>query len=141
MNESIHEHIAALEHRLCTAMRHSDVATLDALLADDLLFTDHLGGLWTKSDDLAAHRSGQIQVASVVATDQRIHVRDALAIANVRLEITGQFGGVPASKTFRFTRVWAPVLKGQWQVVVAHSTLISGGDETASADTAGGSNG
>jgi ketosteroid isomerase-like protein len=138
MNESVHEQIAVLEQRLCAAMRDSDVETLDALLADDLIFTDHLGGLWTKSDDLAAHRSGQIQVASVVASAQRINVRDALAVVNVRLEIAGHFGGEPASGTFRFTRVWAPAAKGRWQVVAAHSTLVSSADEVAPADAAGG---
>jgi ketosteroid isomerase-like protein len=113
------------EERLLRAMRASDLAELDALLADDLVFTDHLGALWGKQDDLAAHRSGAIEVETVAASDERIRLLDGAAIVTVRLEISGRFAGEPASGAFRFTRVWAPTGDGRWQVVTAHSTLVA----------------
>jgi hypothetical protein len=41
--EPTHLHIGELERRLREAMRGSDLEELDAILADDLIFADHLG--------------------------------------------------------------------------------------------------
>ncbi|MFN8580217.1 MAG: nuclear transport factor 2 family protein [Gemmatimonadaceae bacterium] len=40
-----HADVEALEARLVRAMQRSSLAELDALLADDLIFTDHLGAV------------------------------------------------------------------------------------------------
>ena len=119
-----HEQIKGLERRLLNAMRTSALEELDALLADDLLFTDHLGGLWGKQDDLMAHRSGVIHIRALSASQERILVLDGAAVVSVLLEIAGTFAGQEASGAFRFTRVWAPTARGKWQVVVAQSTLV-----------------
>ena len=55
MTESV---IAELEGRLREAMLASDVDVLDTLLADDLTFVDATGKVWSKADDLNAHRYG-----------------------------------------------------------------------------------
>ena len=47
--------IIELEERLRLAMLNSDVATLDELISPNLLFTNHLGVLVSKEDDLSAH--------------------------------------------------------------------------------------
>lgn len=121
-----HEQIKGLEHRLLGAMRASTIDELDALLADDLVFTDHLGGLWGKQDDLTAHRSGMIHIRALSASQERILVFDGAAVVSVLLEISGTFDGQEASGAFRFTRVWAPTAGGDWQVVAAQSTLVAG---------------
>lgn len=126
MTEPIDLYIRGLERRLLDAMRDSDLGELDALLADDLVFTDHLGALWGKQDDLGAHRSGAIKVRAIEASQERVQVHDGVAVVNVRLSISGTFGGEEASGVFRFTRVWVPVREGRWQVVAAHSTLLAG---------------
>jgi hypothetical protein len=46
--------IVEVENQLRTAMLGSDVTALDDLLAPDLIFTNHLGQLLGKDDDLAA---------------------------------------------------------------------------------------
>jgi ketosteroid isomerase-like protein len=121
-----HEQIQGLERRLLDAMRTSDLDELDALLADGLVFTDHLGGLWGKQGDLLAHRSGVIHIRALSASQERILVLDGAAVVSVLLEISGTFAGREASGAFRFTRVWAPTASGKWQVVVAQSTLVAG---------------
>ena len=120
------EQIQVLERRLLDAMRASALDQLDALLADDLVFTDHLGGLWGKRDDLAAHRSGVISIRALSASQERILVFDGAAVVSVLLEISGTFAGQEASGAFRFTRVWAPAAGGKWQLVAAQSTLVAG---------------
>ena len=119
------EHIQQLEQRLQKAMHSSALDELDRLLADDLIFTDHLGGLWGKQDDLAAHRSRVIHINSLSASEEQIRILDGVAVVNLLLEISGTFGGQEASGTFRFTRVWAPASGGQWQVVAGHSTRVA----------------
>jgi ketosteroid isomerase-like protein len=132
-----HEQIQELEGRLRSAMLTSALDELDALLADDLLFTDRLGALWGKQDDLTAHRSGVIRIGALSASQERILVLEGAAIVSVLLEISGIFAGQEASGAFRFTRVWAQAASGQWQVFVAQSTLVAdvdGGGERLRAD-------
>jgi ketosteroid isomerase-like protein len=125
MAGTTHLQIRELERRLRDAMRGSDLGELDALLADELIFTDHLGGLWRKADDMAAHRTGAIKVREVNASEERVMVLGGVAIVSVRLAISGTFGGREASGQFRFTRVWAQAGEGRWRVVAAHSTLVA----------------
>ncbi|MBL7983882.1 MAG: nuclear transport factor 2 family protein, partial [Flavobacteriales bacterium] len=58
--------IADLEGQLLSAMRSHDTITLDRLLGDDLLFTDHLGRHITKAGDLAEHASGRMTIDELV---------------------------------------------------------------------------
>jgi ketosteroid isomerase-like protein len=120
------EQIQELERRLLSAMRTSALDELEALLADELVFTDHLGGLWGKQDDLMAHRTGVIHIGALSASQERIMVLNGAAVVSVLLEISGTFADQEASGAFRFTRVWAPMASGKWQVVVAQSTLVAG---------------
>jgi ketosteroid isomerase-like protein len=113
------------EQRLLGAMLRSDLDELDTLLADDLVFTDHLGALWRKQDDLAAHRSGAIKVRAVTASDEHFRLFAGAAVVSVLVQISGTFAGQEASGAFRFTRVWAATPGRQWQVVAAHSTLVA----------------
>ena len=61
MNPEIEKQIRACEARLYLAMFASDVAELDALLADDLLFAGPTGELATKATDPELHRTGATQ--------------------------------------------------------------------------------
>ncbi|NJR63493.1 MAG: nuclear transport factor 2 family protein [Cyanobacteria bacterium CRU_2_1] len=51
--------IQTLEDSLRQAMLTSDVAMLDKLIGNDLVFTMHTGSVINKQDDLEAHRSGK----------------------------------------------------------------------------------
>ncbi len=53
--------VVQLEERLRQAMLDSDVAELDTLIAPELIFTNHLGQLIGKQEDLAIHRSGALK--------------------------------------------------------------------------------
>lgn len=117
--------IHQLEARLRQAMLESNIDELDYLLSDNLIFTDHLGAVWSKDDDLDAHASGAIEIENIVASEENIMLIERIAIVTVRLEISGIFGGAPAKGAFRFTRVWSPTSAGHWQVIAGHSTLIA----------------
>jgi len=116
--------IVEAEDRLRTAMLSSDIAALDELLAPDLIFTNHLGQLLGKDDDLAAYRSGVLKVVSLEPSEQHVRALGDAAIVSVRMQLSGTYDGAPANGDFRFTRVWARSQQQKWQIVAAHAGLI-----------------
>jgi ketosteroid isomerase-like protein len=116
--------IQAAEAELKQAMIASDVQTLDRLLADDLVFTNHLGQLMTKQADLDAHRSGVVAINQLELSDQHIKILGNVAVVTVAAHLTGTFTGNPFKETLRFTRVWQAKAPGHWQVIVGHATAV-----------------
>lgn len=119
--------VQQLEQRLRQAMLDSNVDELNTLLSDDLIFTNHMGGVMGKVDDLAAHETGTVKIQTLTLSDQRIQCLETVAIVSVCTKIHGIFSGVEAEAMFRFMRVWAPDSKGAWQVISAQSTLVAEG--------------
>ena len=117
------QQVIALENRLIDAMKTSDVQELDSLIADDLIFTAHNGMLFTKQDDLDAHRSGNITIFDIATSEQYIKVEADIAIVSVLMEISGSFFGNTEVGFFRFMRIWKAHTQG-WQVIAAQSTQI-----------------
>ena len=112
--------IAALEAELRAAQLGADVAALDRLIDDDLLFTGPDGALATKADDLAAYRDGVMRVAT--HQPEALHVRRVgadVAVAAVRAHMTGSYAGTPFTGIARYTRVWART-DGRWRIVAGH---------------------
>jgi ketosteroid isomerase-like protein len=125
MNQTLEAQIADAEERLRIAMLEADVTTLNSLLAPDLIFTNHLGQLLSKEDDLAAHRSGLLKIEKLKLSEQRILFKGETAIVSVRAELSGTYNLEPASGNFRFTRVWALSTLKTWQVIAAHACIVS----------------
>lgn len=117
------QHIAVLENRLIEAMKTSNVQELDALIADDLIFTAHTGQMFAKQDDLDAHSSGNIKIFDIVPSEQKIRIEGNVAIVSVLLEISGSFFGNTEVGFFRFTRIWKDH-GANWQIIAAHSTQV-----------------
>lgn len=122
MSQSIVQIITECEERLKQAMLQSDVTALDSLLATDLIFTNHLGQLMSKQDDLDAHRSGMLKIQSITLAEQRIKAFDAVAVVSVQAH---SFADEVSESDFRFTRVWRKSTKEAWQVVVGHSSRVT----------------
>jgi ketosteroid isomerase-like protein len=124
MDNPLQAQIAEAEDRLRTAMLNSDIAALNELLAPDLIFTNHLGQLLGKDDDLAAYRSGVLKVVGLEPSEQHVRALGDAAIVSVRMQLSGTYDGAPANGDFRFTRVWARSQQQGWQIVAAHAGLI-----------------
>ena len=121
MNKTIEKEIQEYEDRLTEAMLRSDVNVLDELLSSDLVFTNHLGHLMTKQDDLEAHKSGILKIETLTPSEQRIQILNDVAVVTVKVHILGSFAGVSSESDFRFTRVWARSSNNLWQIIAAHS--------------------
>ena len=125
MDEWIKAQIVEAEDRLRAAMLASDVAALDELLAADLIFTNHLGQVLGKEDDLAAYRSGNLKITKLESSEQQVRLIGNIAVVSVRVNVSGTYDGHPANGDLRFTRVWALAFNKSWQVVAAHAGLVA----------------
>jgi ketosteroid isomerase-like protein len=124
MNAIVKAQILLAEDELRKAMLASDVLALDGLLAPELLFTNHLGQLLGKEDDLASHRSGMLKVKELKPSELQIQMHGDVAIVSVRMQLVGTYEGSEANGDFRFTRVWALSPKKTWYVIAAHAGIV-----------------
>src|SRR3712207_6720364 len=107
MNADIETQIRACEARLCAALHISDVAELDALIADDLLFAGPTGELATKAMDLELHRTGSTRFHVVVPKELEIRVwSDQFVLASAKIFLSGMYLGNAFAGDYRYTRIW-----------------------------------
>lgn len=113
--------IVALEERLRQAQLDADVAALDALIAESLLFTGPDGSLGTKAQDLAAHQTGAVRFVTHEPEELRIRrVGTSVAVVALRARLVVLVGGTRVEGSYRYTRVWAREdgdAAGSWRVV------------------------
>lgn len=124
MSNTKESEIIGAEEKLRKAMVSSDVAALDNLLSTKLLFTNHLGQVISKPDDLEGHSSGDLKIENLELSEQQISYASELAIVSVHAKISGSYKGSPANGNFRFTRVWENE-NGTWKVIVGHSSIVA----------------
>ncbi|HEY4132437.1 MAG TPA: nuclear transport factor 2 family protein [Gemmatimonadaceae bacterium] len=122
--------IVAAESRLRDAQLAADVDVLDALIADDLLFTGPDGQLATKAQDLDAHRSGAVRFREHTPEELRVRLLgpDA-AIASLRARLAVEVAGTMTRGVFRYTRVWVRDSNGAWRVAGGHVSAVQGDGE------------
>ena len=112
------EEIVAREAELRAAQLAADVAALDRLIADELLFAGPDGQLGTKVQDLEAHGSGVVRFRAHEPEELRVRrVGAGVAIASLRARLTVEVGGQTVQGTYRYTRVWAREDGRTWRVV------------------------
>ncbi len=119
----IKDEIIICEERLLNAMKCSDIAVLDELLHDDLLFNGPTGEVINKDMDLAAYKSGNMVVNNLTVSDQNIHDFDDTAVVSVAVGLEGEFMKQPISGKFRFFRTWKRV-EGKWKMIGGSSVAI-----------------
>lgn len=117
--------IQEAEKLLCKAMLESDTVILDSLLSDNLIFTNHLGQVLGKKDDLDAHKSGLLHISNISVDDQQIKLQQDTAVVFAKVTLHGNYDGKPANGTFRFTRVWQNTKGNHWEVIAAHSSVMA----------------
>jgi ketosteroid isomerase-like protein len=113
--------IVELEARLRAAQLAADVAALDALIAEDLLFVGPDGRLATKSQDLEAHATGVVRFREHVPEELRVRrVGSGVAVTSLRARLAVEVAGALNRGTYHYTRVWARDDAGDWRVVGGH---------------------
>ena len=115
--------VEQLEERLRQAMLASDVAELDRLLSERLMFVTPDGATLGKEGDLGAHRSGLIRISALTPIECHIEHFGMTAVVNVEMEMAGSFAGESFAGRFRYTRVWHHD-GAQMKVVAGHVCAI-----------------
>jgi ketosteroid isomerase-like protein len=115
--------IVALDKKRMDAMSQRDIATLNALLAEDLIYTHSSARLDTKKSLISAMETGTTVYTSIVPSDVKAQdCGDAVVLTGVA-RISVNSNGKPNSFGVRFTDVY--VNKGdQWQMVAWQSTRL-----------------
>jgi len=116
--------IREYEERLRVAMLHSDVAELDALIDDALLFVGPDGGIYTKVDDLALHRSGTQRLSQAEWQAVELRSYGTTCVTVVTAQLSGTLMGAPFSGLFRYMRTWVQQEAG-WRVVAGSVSAIA----------------
>jgi ketosteroid isomerase-like protein len=115
--------IIELDKKRMTAMAQKDIATLKAVLADDLVYTHSTARLDTKQSLIANMESGSTVYTAVEPSDVKAQdLGDAVVLTgSCRISVMSQ--GRPNSFSVRFTDVYANK-GGQWQMVAWQSTRL-----------------
>jgi ketosteroid isomerase-like protein len=117
--------IVACEAQLRAAQLAADVAALDRLIADELLFTGPDGELGTKAQDLAAHGSGEVRFRGHEPEELRVRrVGADVVVSALRARLAVEVAGTLLRGTYRYTRVWAREGGGPWRVVGGHVSAV-----------------
>jgi ketosteroid isomerase-like protein len=120
---NIDDEILACEAEIRQAQLSSDVAALDRLLDDALLFTAIDGTLATKADDLALHGSGKLLVTKMEPIDRQVLHLGATSVVSVLMDAAAVVNGAPTAGMLRYTRVWHKRPDG-WRVVAGHMSSV-----------------
>lgn len=115
--------LRACETTLRSAQLASDVAALERLLDDALMFTGPDGAVYGKADDLQAHREGWVRITRLEAGEERVQHFGSLAVVSVRMEMAGSWKGQPFEGPSRYTRVWRRTEDG-WRIVAGHVSAV-----------------
>src|SRR2546423_14351723 len=115
--------LRSCETALRRAQLTSDVAVLERLVDDSLVFTGPDGAVYGKADDLDAHRQGMIHITRLEPSEERIQRFGNIAVVSVRMEMAGSFQGAAFAGPFRYTRVWCERPDG-WRIVAGHVSAV-----------------
>jgi ketosteroid isomerase-like protein len=115
--------IIDLDKKRMSAMAQKDVATLNTLLADDLVYTHSSARLDTKQSLIGAMESGSTVYTSVEPSDVKAQDLGDTVVLTGSCRISVMSGGRPNSFGVRFTDVYANK-GGRWQMVAWQSTRL-----------------
>jgi len=121
--DAITREIRALEDQRYKAMVDGDLATLDRLLGDGLVYTHSSSAVDGKASYLESLRSKKVVYRKAERADERIQVHGDAAVITGELRLDVLLDGNPRAMRSRFLNVWAKGPRG-WQMVAWQSTPV-----------------
>ena len=121
--DKIKQTIRELESRRFRAMIEADAVTLEALLADSLVYTHSSATTDGKASYIAGIKSKKWQYRQIdrPVEDIQVHGDTVVVTGHVRIDIVVE--GKPKIMNSRYTDVWVKGAKG-WQMIAWQSTPI-----------------
>jgi ketosteroid isomerase-like protein len=115
--------IIDLDRKRMNAMAQKDIATLNALISDDLVYTHSTARLDTKKSLIEAMESGRTVYTGVEPSDVKAQDLGNAVVLTGSARIHVMSNGRPNSFGVRFTDVYVNN-GGQWQMVAWQSTRL-----------------
>jgi ketosteroid isomerase-like protein len=112
-----------LEQEWADAVKRRDVEAIDRLQADEYVFTDPAGQVWTKTRELDTIKAGDLQIASFELSEVKVRLYDNTAVVTLRIVWHGKFRDTDISGPQRMTDVFVK-RDGRWQCVASQATRI-----------------
>jgi ketosteroid isomerase-like protein len=113
--------VIELDRKRMTAMAQKDIATLNDLIADDLVYTHSSARLDTKQSLIGNMESGSTVYTSVVPSEVKAQDLGDTVVLTGTCRISVNSGGNAMNFGVRFTDVYAR-RNGKWQMVTWQST-------------------
>jgi hypothetical protein len=120
----IQKAILAVDNERYEAMQKKDMAALDRLHADGLVFINTKGRMLNKAEYMEEIRSGNLKFLSVETDDYTFCIYGDTVIMSGRAKSVVEYHGVVNKRPRRFTSVFIK-LQGQWHLVAHQATLIA----------------
>ena len=116
--------IRDLEQQRFQAMQHVDVASLNRILSDDLIYTHASGLQQTKAELIGVLGSGDFKYESITVEDTRVRVYDQAAVVTGRATMKIKSG--QGEQLFKLCYLDVYVKQdGRWQMVAWQSSRVA----------------
>lgn len=120
--DEVSKTIEQMNDEIGVALVHSDVDTLDRLLADNYHYENDLGLRLTKQQILDLLRTGSLHYEFVTSTNSKVDVDSTLTrvMLTAQAQIKGQLQGRPFSDRYTYTNTYEKRSSG-WQLVLGRA--------------------
>src|SRR5216117_2614307 len=125
---STEKEILALEDRRCAAMTAGDLASLEKLLHDELLYTHSSGVTHTKASWLLSMKSGKTRYKSVKCSGSQVRIFGDVALVTGRGHIEAEINGQPRTLRLMFLNAWAKTPGMEVRRLAVHASAGVSGD-------------
>ena len=123
MTRDSESQIRELERQRFRAMETVDVATLDRILSDDLIYTHANGLQHTKAELIGVIGSGDFKYESITTGDIRVHIYNETAVVTGRASMKIKSGA--GEQVFKLCYLDVYVMQnGRWQMVAWQSSRV-----------------
>jgi len=116
------EQVRGVEDRMTQAIVNKDIATLDRIFADGILYINGNGEILDKTKVLSDYRLGANTLVKLKHDNIRVRVYSNMAVLTGRSNSTVDYKGV-ATIPRRFTNIFLWI-DGRWQIVSHQVTNI-----------------
>jgi len=123
-NERDEKEVVKFEQEWVDAILRGDTAAMDRIEADDYLFCDPNGAVWTKAQDIANFKEGHLRFESMKNEDLRVRIYIGGAVVTGRSLVKGKFKDTDISGEYRFVDVLENK-NNRWQAVHSQLTKVA----------------
>ena len=120
------EEVREFEFAWGAAYINRDTAALERIMADDYTFTDPLGGVTDKRQNLDYIRTGLFVIKDTHSRNVRVRIYGETAVVTALANFKARYRGVAVNGSYQYTDVLVR-REGRWYAVASQATLANRG--------------